>query len=517
MPCKYRNSDYSCDFGFSEVDLANSRCPLHIDPHDPIAFSDSRREHVQSALNALLDRRERKEKPVTLVGVVVPKGVRFAGRTLRRIAVSDSQFGGGDHFVGAIFDGDAEFSNSNFRDVTSFSGAHFKNALNFQCEATGLDFTQAKFDGKVQITLTVGNALGGFYFHGCRFNDEVVLGMKNELRAPLGFSGSDFRSRFHLEGNMRSEINFSEVRFGGKTSFTGRSLGYFSADGCDFQGRATFSRATFEGGVDFSESMFRSEANFVTRFSGVALFKSCRFHGKSDFSAMTAKDASHDSFEEIDFSGSEFFGDLIFTNRKFLSTANFERCAFHLAPQFHGATLHQDTRFPRIHSFLQLETENAAAAYRTLRQAMERNNARREEAMFYALEQKTLRRIPNAQSKWENFASAFYDVVTGYGVNFWRPLGYLGLIAMLFGGIFALWMSWPLVFPSSVDTDRLGKGLAFSLQQVVNPFWIWRIDGDEIWSDSPNLVRVVATIESLFTTGLFALSLLALRWRFKRE
>jgi hypothetical protein len=200
-----------------------------------------------------------------------------------------------------------------------------------------------------------------------------------------------------------------------------------------------------------------------------------------------------------------------------LSSANFAHCEFYVAPEFHGATLHQDTRFPHIYAFREIGSENAAAAYRTLRQAAEANSARQEEAMFYALEQRTLRKLSGAQTKWENFASWLYDRMSAYDVNFWRPLGWLLVVMLLFGIAYAIAASWPIDRNSSFDSARLADGLVFSLQQVVNPFWVWRtpdLPWKAVW---PNAVKVTATLQSLLTTGLFALALLALRWRFKRD
>jgi hypothetical protein len=273
-----------------------------------------------------------------------------------------------------------------------------------------------------------------------------------------------------------------------------------------------------ERNVIFDGAGFMKRARFAgTDISGSTRFSDCMFIADADFSAGPGQDREARSFQDVSFHGSQFAGKVSFKNRIFTSTANFGGCAFFLAPDFHGAELHQDTRFPTMSAFQDRATEDAAAAYRTLRQAMDKNNARREEAMFYALEQKTLRSIPGAQTRWENFASYFYDKVSSYGVNFWKPLGLLFLIVSCFGVGYATWASWPIAVPSPVNFSRLGSGLTFSLQQVVNPFWVWRA-ADSPWETQwPDIVKVVATIQSLITTGLFALFILALRWRFKRD
>jgi hypothetical protein len=519
MPCNFRLGDDRCKFRFSEVELeTGSRCVLHTSPDDDASWGAARTPLVQQALNSVIARCAAAKAPLHLVGVVIPRDVSFGAGELPELIVRDSQFGGGGHFSGTIFAAHVRFAQCTFRGDTSFSGAQFKGEFDFQATAgAALDFSKVRFDRSVSIKIATRGGKHTINFNEIRCGDSFTLVPAGNLATILEFKNATLGGRFRAEGEYSAGVDCSSSRFVDKVSFAGQVRKRFTAKGCHFQSDADFRGAVLWSTADFSETRFDDRARFVCQFGGHVLFDDCTFEKQADFSAPGGADDSNAALSAIGFQRTRFRGPVSFTNRTFTSTTNFSGCEFFEAPEFHGATLHQDTRLPLIHAFKNRASENAAAAYRTLRQAMEANNARREEAMFYALEQNTLRRIPGQQTRWENVASALYDGVSAYGVNFWRPIAWLVVTMLLFGVMYALWISWPVALSSQFDGERLAKGLVFSLQQVVNPFWVWRTPELPLATEWPNTLKVVATLESLLTTGLFALSLLALRWRFKRE
>lgn len=66
-----------------------------------------------------------------------------------------------------------------------------------------------------------------------------------------------------------------------------------------------------------------------------------------------------------------------------------------------------------------------------------------------------------------------------------------------------------------------GSLFAFTVEQIVRPFWIWSSSTEEIlrsrFGSNLMVVRLVATIQSIVSLTLIALFLLALRRRFKMD
>ncbi len=71
------------------------------------------------------------------------------------------------------------------------------------------------------------------------------------------------------------------------------------------------------------------------------------------------------------------------------------------------------------------------------------------------------------------------------------------------------------------DLILLGKAFNLSFQQLVRPFGIWLNSGtgiaNDLFGNNIGLIRVVASLESLFNVVFLSLILISLRWRFKRE
>jgi len=165
-----------------------------------------------------------------------------------------------------------------------------------------------------------------------------------------------------------------------------------------------------------------------------------------------------------------------------------------------------------------MSSENAVRAYRTLKLAMENVRARQEEAMFYALEQQSLR--ARKDTPWSTWAvSHLYHLTASYGQSFIRPLGWLLGIT-----VFCFLLYAAVVYLSSFSWHHLWGHLRgildFTMEQFVRPFSVWGPFGGSglksiLGGSLPLVVTVIATFQSIFSLSLLAPFLLALRRRFR--
>ena len=321
-----------------------------------------------------------------------------------------------------------------------------------------------------------------------------------------------------------------------------------------FSGDASFREAAFSGDADFSEAAFSGYADFrEAAFSGDADFRESAFSGDANFSgaakatgrggrrydmrltgapgedgawaakgeALSPATPSRSTFQRIDFSGCTFGGPADFNNRRFTDTTSFRGAVFERAPKFHNANLHQDTDFTGT-KFPDVTSENAVRNYRTLKLAMENVRARQEEAMFFAYEQRSLRKREDTP-RMTRWASAIYDGAAEYGQNFVLPVLWMLFVSAAFADVYAgvLLKTRDLALATSPACDF--DVLAFSLRQVFRPFEVWSAHLDLVRPfacygvpDGARMaLRILATLQTLITFGLFTLFLLALRKRFR--
>lgn len=269
--------------------------------------------------------------------------------------------------------------------------------------------------------------------------------------------------------------------------------------------------------MSFQETEF-NRASFVnaafcckdTNFHKAKFFADVDFSSDKPFVPENAsKKYSSDCFNECDFSDAEFCEEAKFKNRKFLNTANFSRGFFKVAPEFYGCTLHQGTSFEHrnfpdlVGKYPELGAEKAS---RTLKLAMEAACDRNEEARFYVLEQKSMRKIKRG-SRSERAFSLMYELVSNYGCNITRPLVWLAGSYVFFLGLYVSYF-W-LFFPEHLNRDILH----LSLEPVFQPFKSFSSDG----RSSLLGLDLIMALHSLVTLSLVAIFLLALRRRFKLD
>ncbi len=264
------------------------------------------------------------------------------------------------------------------------------------------------------------------------------------------------------------------------------------------------------------------------QFLGDSHFRSVVFGGNAYFSWFERGEPSNLSladthqartpsqqgaFYELDFRGVRVKGTANFNNRAFQAEADFSDCVFAHPPKFHGTKLHQGTKWYRA-KFGGTDNLDAEQDFRTLRLAMENIRDRPQEGVFFALEQRAMRR----QAEWwelRRWLSLAYDLTCNYGRSPGRPLAWLGGVSIFFFLVYlalssATWIDGPLLRELSV----------FTFRQLVKPFDLWGRGGELLMpaftSGQPLLFKVVAAVQSILSFALLALFILALRWQFRR-
>ena len=174
----------------------------------------------------------------------------------------------------------------------------------------------------------------------------------------------------------------------------------------------------------------------------------------------------------------EFFGDLDLNNREFSGTSDFSDSIFHRKLLVHGAVLHQDTNFSDTHFLWKESIEGAeinlakkqklnslSNSYRSLRQAMERNNAAHDVQKFHLLQMRTRNHLKYGSADFsERLLGNAYDIISEYGTNILRPVYWL---------LFVFSFSWILYFcavPKVGNVTEISSGAFVSTFRPFSTF-----------------------------------------------
>lgn len=423
-----------------------------------------------------------------------------------------------------------------------FTKCRFKGQL----RATNLQFTYKIFFHSVVFQELTRFKLSSFFrgmsFLDCTFKEEVSF-----ERAKFLATNIKYLKREHSQW----EINFPEA-------FNGRNT-------VDFLGVTFYKEVCFNNTHFGCSTLFASYHGRHTKFFEQADF-SCIAEETETFELgmnatghMIEKEIHMDNFHRIGFLEVEFRGETTFENRNFQKRTIFKDTVFYHAPKFHNAELHQDTDF-RGADFKDTYSEGAERAYRTLKLIMDKKRARREEGMFFALEQKSILNSSLKAYHWraldsvrtllnqfikrvvfskeprvesiplisletdatkhytgfyvsltEKILSFFYFLCSNYGQSFKRPLGILFVVVF---GIF------PLIYRFSFEETKIiasnwDAAYQLSFQQLFRPFEIYAVRFREHYPDTPFSLYLIASLESLLNIGLVTLFALAVRGRFR--
>jgi uncharacterized protein YjbI with pentapeptide repeats len=368
-------------------------------------------------------------------------------------------------------------------------------------------------------------------FQHCQFLGEIFEQEKKYLNK-LDFTEAEFMARtqfFYCE--------FSEVIFNKATFHEGSSFMCSIFLGCSFYKTifikntsflcaSLFGSINFNREIIFNEAKFFGNANFTnTAFNIATNFEQAEFLSSATFSYEENIDnLKSKTFQEINFRKSNF-SEIKFTNRKFLSKTNFSDCVFNKPPQFHGCALHQHTIFTMNQKLFRDTSNNeAVSAYRVLRLAMENLKARREEAMFYSLEQESLKN--SKQMKFTDLLVSYcYKWFSNYGQSISRPLIWLLGTIVVACLLYGLFLTPSLHIHAPIDWSLIKKIIRnsshISILEIIKPF---TVDSSadypflqEVLNRYPTGARIIIIFQSLLSITYIALTLLAIRWKFKRD
>jgi len=385
----------------------------------------------------------------------------------------------------------------------------------------------------------------------CNVFDDAVSRVFIEseiLGRELNFTGVVFPTKFRLKNKVISRIiSFDYAEFLNRaifdeTVFKYRSYFLFSK----FRRGASFWRVSFGEAVSFYSAEFSSGVTFngqedkktyfhdkaIFTNAGIATraaFKNVEFHGEFRISGgyserESSKTLENTTFPEITFKSSTFHSTATFNNRQFQDKTDFSDCIFYSAPSFHNCELHQDTNFQGS-KYLDTKSRNSARAYRTLRLKLGAMKSRFEEGYFYSCEHKSIVNDPDTPTFFKTL-SIMYAFISDYGKNTTRPFILLLLMVIIFSFVYNI-----MLFCMSEGTQGLPpfmnvESISFSIQQIVTPFSVWKLIGPPPWIAEINhltltnhnflFVKLICTLQTIICSGLIALGLLAIRWRFKR-
>lgn len=416
------------------------------------------------------------------------KGSRFETKAI----FTRTTTGNSCSFKGAIFEGDAEFKNSNFGENTNFERSTFEGNADFSEAQFDKDtnFNDSKFCSRAKYNSTIFGK--STRFNNCRFEEaadfsQASFGNLTEFKITNFFGESNFdQTTFGIrcsfeKASFHDEASFLNTEFQGGADFKESCFSDALFDNAEFTGIALFISTKFSGLSLFRKSLFHTEASFEeSEFQSDVIFTSARFNGPTSFDrsifngTTTFKGTSHQSstsfefskfhrvtdfsitsdisksdkndpldFNIISFAGAHFQSDVTFEGRKFKSKTDFGRSkglrtgsiatTFDGIPNFHGCDLHQDTDFNGTifnEDFDADRGPDAARAYRTLKLAMEKVKATREEQRFFRLEMKAEHPSLPRGKRW---ISTLYGLFSDYGFSLWRPAVWLLGLSILFG------------------------------------------------------------------------------------
>lgn len=370
-----------------------------------------------------------------------------------------AKFLGDADFTDSGFDNDAVFANGDFRGKSDFNGGRFGDNVDFssvcfaqETEFTGREFgRQSKFDASTfHAHANFTNAKFGLL---CSFSRAIFKSHAGFAHATFsknaGFSHAQFGSHAEFEkAKFKESPSFLAAVFDGPANFVESEFGnHADFRKSTFRTNADFQGATFGDNLDFGAATFRSSCMFqAAAYGDHAGFDHAVFFDNADFSASirgnTTEAARH--FHIVSFASAHFHGDVSFEGRKFKSTTRFghaiapdgkqgDATVFQGIPMFHGCELHQDTdlRETRFREdFPGARGSDAARAYRTLKLAMEKLKATREEQRFFRLEMKA--EHPTLE-RWKRWLSTLYNLSSDYGFSLFRPAAWLLILSIVFG------------------------------------------------------------------------------------
>lgn len=227
----------------------------------------------------------------------------------------------------------------------------------------------------------------------------------------------------------------------------------------------------------------------------------------------------------VDMSGCDFAGGLVVVGspgKELSGRLNFRGAYFRrpLTVSHFESKFSQDITFARAHFLGDSCAPEHEGHYRAIRKEFEENSDRESEGQFYALE-KRCHRASLPFLSLSRFVSATYGGVSEYGQSYERALIVflvIQLVALVGYGL----ASGYICLGGSFSADRLLQLVAFTLAQVAKPFDLLvgrGLDGTAsaiVSGGSSARWGLAAAAHSVLSLVALALTVLAIRWRFRR-
>ncbi len=355
-------------------------------------------------------------------------------------------------------------------------------------------------------------------FIGFRFPDIDLSSLKlfdllehQELQKPVYFSLSSFQKvNFNCVDFLDVEFAFAEIRE------------------ADFS-NASFRSAIFAGAQ--IQSAYFIETDFkVVNFNGVAvsevivfhsLFRENYFHDRADFSCMVFRDKGMVIFERVDLSKALFYGTSLLEGENTRVEFN---DVYWGRKSILGRQVLQDEFEETTKEFFLERYQSISDLYHQLVKIYEAKREFETAEDFHIGEMEMRRKRIWAAAKpwcrwhrrWTN-SYFLYKILSNYGTSYWHALVVLCLMLLGFG-VFSLLSGF------SVD--------GYPVEYNLSPHWqitwtdVWSALGyalsalplkhDAVYKASAPWLEIVKGLASLVLSGQLALTLLAVRRRFKR-
>jgi hypothetical protein len=436
---------------------------------------------------------------------------------------------------------DAEFTNSTFSEVADFRTAIIKQAAQFDRATFTLDanFQNAIFELEARFSGTDFNQNADF--KAVSFGGKAIFGNAHFLK------GADFTL-----ATFTQDANFMQAIFSQGAIFRSAT----------FNQKANFRRAAFTESAYFNEAIFTLSARFLdTSFQGTASWRGSRFFDKAEFRRIhfNPKVEGHESacfslaafhkpaevvFDEVDLSRA-FFHDCDISQVWFTSSVRWATRG-----DGRGFAVYEETIPLREYRAIELSKSGNRdhGAVAQIYQQLKKNYDSRldywtgNQFHFAEMEMKRLA-VPKegrllGLRRWFYHRGwgdprmallALYRYASDYGNSYWKPMFWLLVTVALFGAMLPVpgvglnrqgtgqsetyaseWRVVDHLKPNLWAEIRLvGKGVITSVDTAT-------LQKDPEYAPAYPWGRVLAIFETLVTSTLFALFLLAIRRQFRR-
>lgn len=408
-----------------------------------------------------------------LTRFILPEGVVFPKILSKSITFRD-----------AVFKGDVDLSNVVFEGHANFRGVRFHRAANF---------SHTFFERRASLRNAVFQDVANF---GCvRFNAEA------DLRAPIFEKRADFAGAVFKDKALFAGVIFKNSADLGSTTF---------------ETETRFAGPRFEGTVNLSHSRFgdllwiNAEIHNKEAFHRPVSFRHGKF-SKPEKVEFHKVDLSKVSFLETDVR-KVHFTDVDWNKEKGKGR---NRVFDEVSPD------------PGIKEF---DYALIAQLYRRLRANYEENLRYSEAGDFYIGEMEMTRKAQT--SIFKKLPLLFYKAISNYGESYYRPLGWIAVILLIFPLLFMFAGLQPVSYDQNDPMeDVIQYTLDFSSSASFLPTTEKRGDyytsflysmsvfsfiRDKKYTTMNNWGQTLFVLESILSPVTLAFFLLALRRRFKR-